>query len=94
MFEGAEFYFNVDHGYLEGLVRGCKASLLTQQDYINLVQCETLEGTCCSSHHLEREKGSDAAHWKRGEGTVFPWPESPGQVLIPRVQISGVHELG
>ncbi|KAF3828600.1 hypothetical protein GH733_004801 [Mirounga leonina] len=43
MLEGAEFYFNVDHGYLEGLVRGCKASLLTQQDYLNLVQCETLE---------------------------------------------------
>uniref|UniRef100_A0A8C5YZN0 ATPase H+ transporting V0 subunit d2 n=1 Tax=Marmota marmota marmota TaxID=9994 RepID=A0A8C5YZN0_MARMA len=43
MLESAELYFNVDHGYLEGLVRGCKASLLTQQDYINLVQCETLE---------------------------------------------------
>ncbi|KAM6214366.1 V-type proton ATPase subunit d 2 [Rhynchocyon petersi] len=41
--ESAELYFNVDHGYLEGLVRGCKASLLNQQDYINLVQCETLE---------------------------------------------------
>uniref|UniRef100_A0A2K5EVN6 V-type proton ATPase subunit n=1 Tax=Aotus nancymaae TaxID=37293 RepID=A0A2K5EVN6_AOTNA len=39
MLEGAELYFRVDHGYLEG----CKASLLTQQDYINLVQCETLE---------------------------------------------------
>lgn len=43
MLETAELYFNVDHGYLEGLVRGCKASLLTQQDYVNLVQCETLE---------------------------------------------------
>ncbi|XP_007176157.2 V-type proton ATPase subunit d 2 isoform X2 [Balaenoptera acutorostrata] len=43
MLEGAELYFNADHGYLEGLVRGCKAGLLTQQDYINLVQCETLE---------------------------------------------------
>ncbi|XP_075406947.1 V-type proton ATPase subunit d 2 [Tenrec ecaudatus] len=41
--ESSELYFNVDHGYLEGLVRGCKASLLTQQDYVNLVQCETLE---------------------------------------------------
>uniref|UniRef100_A0A2K6T368 Uncharacterized protein n=1 Tax=Saimiri boliviensis boliviensis TaxID=39432 RepID=A0A2K6T368_SAIBB len=35
MLEGAELYFRVDHG--------CKASLLIQQDYINLVQCETLE---------------------------------------------------
>ncbi|KAM8787080.1 V-type proton ATPase subunit d 2 isoform 2-T2 [Rhynchonycteris naso] len=43
MMESAELFFNVDHGYLEGLVRGCKAGLLTQQDYINLVQCETLE---------------------------------------------------
>ncbi|XP_037658271.1 V-type proton ATPase subunit d 2 isoform X2 [Choloepus didactylus] len=41
--ESAELYFNADHGYLEGLVRGCKAGLLTQQDYVNLVQCETLE---------------------------------------------------
>ncbi|CAO2581212.1 V-type proton ATPase subunit d 2 [Lemmus lemmus] len=43
MLETAELHFNVDHGYLEGLVRGCKGGLLTQQDYVNLVQCETLE---------------------------------------------------
>lgn len=43
MLETAELCFNVDHGYLEGLARGCKAGLLTQQDYANLVQCETLE---------------------------------------------------
>uniref|UniRef100_A0A673VLS7 Uncharacterized protein n=1 Tax=Suricata suricatta TaxID=37032 RepID=A0A673VLS7_SURSU len=60
MLEGAELYFNVDHGYLEGLVRGCKAGLLTQQDYINLVQCETLEdeplrGRC-------RDAGQDCGH--------------------------------
>lgn len=39
-----ELYFNVDNGYLEGLVRGFKAGILTQGDYLNLVQCETLEG--------------------------------------------------
>uniref|UniRef100_A0A8C9WIV6 ATPase H+ transporting V0 subunit d1 n=1 Tax=Scleropages formosus TaxID=113540 RepID=A0A8C9WIV6_SCLFO len=38
-----ELYFNVDNGYLEGLVRGFKAGILTQADYLNLVQCETLE---------------------------------------------------
>lgn len=43
MMESHELSFNVDHGYLEGLVRGCKAGLLTRQDYANLVQCETLE---------------------------------------------------
>lgn len=40
----SELYFNVDNGYLEGLVRGFKAGILTQGDYLNLVQCETLEG--------------------------------------------------
>uniref|UniRef100_A0A8C6AM28 V-type proton ATPase subunit n=1 Tax=Monodon monoceros TaxID=40151 RepID=A0A8C6AM28_MONMO len=38
-----ELYFNVDNGYLEGLVRGLKAGVLSQTDYLNLVQCETLE---------------------------------------------------
>lgn len=39
-----ELYFNVDNGYLEGLVRGFKAGVLRQGDYVNLVQCESLEG--------------------------------------------------
>ena len=36
--------FNIDHGYLEGLVRGFKGGLLTTTDYANLVQCETVDG--------------------------------------------------
>lgn len=36
--------FNVDGGYLEGLCRGFKCGILRQADYLNLVQCETLEG--------------------------------------------------
>lgn len=39
-----EFLFNIDHGYLEALIRGFKSGLLTSTDYANLVQCETLEG--------------------------------------------------
>lgn len=39
-----ELRFNVDHGYLEGLVRGMKAGILTHADYHNLAQCDTLEG--------------------------------------------------
>lgn len=39
-----EFFFNIDHGYLEALIRGFKEGILTQTDYANLVQCETLEG--------------------------------------------------
>lgn len=39
-----ELSFNVDHGYLEGLLRGMKAGILTQTDYHSLVECDTLEG--------------------------------------------------
>ncbi|XP_018411267.1 PREDICTED: V-type proton ATPase subunit d 2 isoform X2 [Nanorana parkeri] len=39
----SECYFNVDGGYLEGLVRGFKGEILKVADYINLAQCETLE---------------------------------------------------
>lgn len=33
-----------DAGFLEGVVRGYKNALLTQSNYNNLTQCETLEG--------------------------------------------------
>lgn len=39
-----EMLFNVDNGYLEGLVRGFRSGILMQSDYLNLIQCETLEG--------------------------------------------------
>jgi len=35
--------FNIDNGYLEGLCRGFKNGILAQNDYLNLVQCETLD---------------------------------------------------
>ncbi|KFM75562.1 V-type proton ATPase subunit d 1 [Stegodyphus dumicola] len=38
-----EILFNIDNGYLEGLVRGFKCGILKVADYHNLVQCETLE---------------------------------------------------
>lgn len=34
----------VSGGFLEGIVRGYKAGLLTQNQYNNLTQCETIEG--------------------------------------------------
>lgn len=37
-------YFNVDNGYIEGVVRGYRNGLLTSQNYANLTQCETLDG--------------------------------------------------
>ncbi|KAM8838557.1 V-type proton ATPase subunit d 1-like isoform 2-T2 [Synchiropus picturatus] len=39
----SELSFNVDHGYLEALVRGMKAALLTVDDYNNLAQCDSLD---------------------------------------------------
>jgi hypothetical protein len=36
--------FNINHGFLEGIVRGFKVGILKQSDYMNLMQCETLEG--------------------------------------------------
>lgn len=39
-----EYIFNVDNGYLEGLVRGFRSGILSRGDYLNLVQCETVEG--------------------------------------------------
>lgn len=42
--DSSGFMFNVDNGYLEGLCRGFKCGILKQADYLNLVQCETLEG--------------------------------------------------
>lgn len=49
--------FNIDGGYLEGLCRGFKCGILKQADYLNLVQCETLEGlylryAACTTYSL------------------------------------------
>lgn len=47
-----EVRFNIDDGYLEGLARGFKAGILTRTDYLNLVQCETIDGK--KSSYFER----------------------------------------
>lgn len=38
-------FFNVNGGYLEGIVRGYRNTLLTSQNYSNLTQCETIDGS-------------------------------------------------
>ena len=40
----AELFFNMDSGYFEGIVRGLRAGILKQSDYVNLCQCDTLDG--------------------------------------------------
>ncbi|KAL2042518.1 hypothetical protein N7G274_005012 [Stereocaulon virgatum] len=36
-------FFNVNGGYIEGIVRGYRNTLLTGQNYNNLIQCETID---------------------------------------------------
>lgn len=42
-------FYNADDGYLEGIVRGYRSSILTNTAYINLTQCETLEGNTATA---------------------------------------------
>ena len=37
-------FYNVTGGYIEGIVRGYRNTLLTGQSYGNLTQCETIDG--------------------------------------------------
>jgi len=36
-------FANIDEGYLEGMLRGYRAGILTGSDYANLCQCETID---------------------------------------------------
>lgn len=36
-------FFNVDYGYVEGVVRGYRSGLLGSNQYVNLTQCDNLE---------------------------------------------------
>jgi V-type H+-transporting ATPase subunit d len=36
--------FNLDDGFAEAIVRGYKSGILSQADYSNLGQCDSLEG--------------------------------------------------
>ena len=44
----------VSGGFLEGIVRGYKAGLLTQNQYNNLTQCETIEGAPAFPEYMWR----------------------------------------
>ena len=50
--------FNMNDGYLEGYVRGLRKGILSTSDYVNLTQCEVLEGT----HRV----------WSARRGSFFP----------------------
>ena len=61
----AEYLFNVDNGYLEGLLRGFRSGILDRSDYLNLVQCETVEGLLSLSTHLPCFNTSSYIEWNR-----------------------------
>jgi len=42
-FPAAMMTYNIDVGYLEGLLRGYRAGILNSTDYANLTQCETID---------------------------------------------------
>ena len=63
----AEYLFNVDHGYLEGLVRGFRSGILTRVDYLNLVQCETVDGeyySCSDGDYRSGGRGGGELDWE------------------------------
>ncbi len=41
-----EMFYNADPGYFEGRVRGFRAGILKTGDYLNLCQCDNLDGSC------------------------------------------------
>jgi len=49
-------FYNVTGGYVEGIVRGYRNTLLTGQNYGNLTQCETIDGTTPESECLSTAK--------------------------------------
>lgn len=48
--------FNIQHGYVEGLVRGFRSGFLDDVDYHHLTQCESLEGTKREAEEEEAKK--------------------------------------
>lgn len=62
--------FNIDNGYLEGLVRGFKNGILKQTDYLNLVQCESLDGKAQTKRELFTASESKKARVSTQKGAL------------------------
>jgi hypothetical protein len=39
-------FYNVDHGFVDALLRGHRATFLADTDYQNLRDCRRIEGAC------------------------------------------------
>ena len=53
---------NIDDGYLEGMLRGYRAGILTSSDYANLCQCESIEGARPAASAFGLQPPRDDAH--------------------------------
>lgn len=42
---GSMLSFNVNDGFIEGILRGFRLGLLSNVDYSNLTQCDALDGS-------------------------------------------------
>ena len=77
--------FNIDNGYQEGLCRGFKNGILKQADYLNLVQCETLEASNAYFYkaniimfsHISLDFRSEIAFAKHGLRQLFSQRAQP-----------------
>lgn len=89
-----DFLFNIDGGYLEGLCRGFKCGILKQPDYLNLVQCETLEGSYYSlqffSHFFRVSFDNGRDNEFRAMKTV---PKCIFRLIHERVAVFRMHRL-
>uniref|UniRef100_A0A182JGJ4 V-type proton ATPase subunit n=2 Tax=Anopheles atroparvus TaxID=41427 RepID=A0A182JGJ4_ANOAO len=77
------FMFNIDGGYLEGLARGFKNGILKQVDYLNLVQCETLEDL---KLHLRSTHNNNFMADETGPLTASGIDENLRQTLVTEFQ--------
>ena len=58
MASGGLATFNIQHGFIEGLIRGYRSGFLDDVDYHHLTQCESIEGKE-RMNHLLRPRADD-----------------------------------
>lgn len=65
-------FYNADDGYLEAIVRGYRGSILNNTAYINLTQCETLDGKLSIKNYMSRPTFSREAKLMQAVNSRYP----------------------
>ena len=84
-------FFNVDYGYLEGVVRGYKAGLLKLNQYVNLTQCDSLDDI--KLQLLASDYGNFLANYL-GPMTTTVISENMNKVLVKEFRYLQQQSLG